>query len=106
MSNGTVEFAHIKLAAGKTEAELVAASNHFQHFLDQQPGFLSRQLIRSKDGSYADLVHWTSHEAAMAVGEKIASSADCQAYFAVMDFDAANVMEGVSHYDVLAAYRP
>jgi heme-degrading monooxygenase HmoA len=105
MSNGTVEIAHIKLAIGKTETELIAASNQFQHFLNQQSGFLSRHLIRSRDGSYADLVHWTSDEAAMAVGEKIASSADCQAYFALMDFDPAKLMEGVVHYDILAAYR-
>lgn len=104
MSNQTVELARIKLAPGRTEAELIAASNQFQRFLAVQPGFISRHLIRDAAGAYADLVHWSSRDAAEAVGEKIMSSADCQAYFAVMDFDPANLMDGVSHYDILASY--
>ena len=40
MQNPVVETARIRLREGVSEAELIAASNHFQTaFLDAQPGF-------------------------------------------------------------------
>ena len=56
-----VEWAPIKLAAGKTEADLLAASNAFQQdFLAGQPGFLRRELVCKSDQDFVDIVHWRS----------------------------------------------
>jgi hypothetical protein len=105
MTKPTVEIANITLAAGKTEADLIAASDRFQKdFLAGQPGFLRRELVRLDDTHFADIVHWRSLEEAHAVGERIASSGACQLYFAVMAFDPEKPMDGVTHYASLATY--
>lgn len=105
MNNRIIELAAIRLAPGRTEEELVAASDRFQEqFLALQPGFLRRELARLDEHRFLDLVHWRSMADAEAVGGKIAGSSACQAYFAVMAFDPANPMEGVSHYQSLALY--
>jgi Antibiotic biosynthesis monooxygenase len=104
MSQPVVETARIALAPGRTEADLIAASATFQSFLDGQPGFLSRELLKAADGSYLDLVHWQDHAAAEAMMQDAMTSPACQAYFAVMDMSAADPTAGVAHFDMLARY--
>ena len=51
MSPVTV-LAPIKLAAGKSEADLLAASKIFQEeFVAHEPGVLRRELVRKPDGT-------------------------------------------------------
>lgn len=103
----TIEFATIRLAPGVTEDALIAASDGFQKaFLAEQPGFISRALVKNDDGTFADVVRWRSHEDALAVAEKIMTSEACQGYFAVMDMsaDSGDGMSGVSHHAVLRTY--
>ncbi|WP_299621529.1 antibiotic biosynthesis monooxygenase [Pelagibius sp.] len=105
MSGYTIEWASIRLAKGKTEADLLTASNTFQsEFLDRQPGFVRRELLRLQTGDYADVVHWRSMEDAAAIMEKAAGSPACQAYFAVMEMDSDDPAEGVEHHHSLAVY--
>lgn len=105
MSSTVIEMAEIKLAAGKTEADLLEASNRFQEeFLSVQPGFLGRELVRKEDGQYADIVRWASMEDAAAIMEKAATSPACGGYFSVMEFNPENPDAGVSHFGVLSSY--
>lgn len=79
-------IAPIKLSAGKTESDLLAASKHFQEaFVDQEPGILRRELVRKADGTYLDIVQFRSAADAGDVIEKEQSSTACQQFFAVMD---------------------
>ncbi len=105
MSNKVIEMADIKLAEGRTEADLMHASQRFQsEFLSEQPGFVARELVRKSDGSYADIVWWDNEETAMAVMQKAESSEACRAYFSVMEMNPENPAEGVAHFSVLAGY--
>ena len=105
MSTQTIEIATICLAPGRTEGDLIAASNRFQEqFLSHQPGFLRRELARMGEGTYIDLVHWRSMEEAQAVAAKIEASEACQTYFALMALDPEKPMDGVAHYHSLAVY--
>lgn len=104
MTTTTIEMARITLGTGKTEADLVAASNAFQRgFLADQPGFIRRELVKTEGGGYADLVTWRSMADAQAIMAKVSSSAACLAYFAVMDM-SGDMTAGVAHYEVLASY--
>jgi len=88
MTDPIVELAKIRLAKGKTEADLLAASDQFQKdFLDAQDGFIRRELVREPSGDYIDIIHWESQAHADAVGAKIETSEDIGAYFSLMDFD-------------------
>lgn len=85
MSPVTV-LAPIKLAEGKTEADLLAASKTFQQdFVDHEPGVLRRELVRKPDGTYLDIVQFRSHEDYLDVVKKEMESPVCATFFAVMD---------------------
>lgn len=105
MTHPIVETARITLAPGKSEADLVAASHAFQSaFLDRQPGFLRRELLRLDGRTYLDLVHWESRAAADAMMQAAMTSEACAAYFAVMDMGSGDPTAGVAHYASLVTY--
>ncbi len=105
MNEKIIEIANITLAPGKTEKDLVQASNTFQTFLSGQPGFIARSLVRKADGSFADVIEWRDRASADAIMQVAANSPECGAYFSVMDMAAMDPTEGVLHYSVLAEYQ-
>jgi len=105
MSDNIIEMAEIKLAAGRTETDLIRASDRFQtEFLSRQPGFIGRDLVRMEDGRYADIVRWESMSAAAAIMEQVPNSPACGAYFSVMEMNPENPQEGVHLYRVMTSY--
>ena len=100
MTNHVIEIAKIRLAANVGEDELVAASDRFQkEFLSNQPGYLSRDLVRLGDGGYADIIRWERPEAAVAVLTKLSGSPACRDYFSIMDTD-----EGFGPHPIISSY--
>ena len=87
----------IKLANGKSEADLLTASKVFQQdFVAHEPGVLRRELVRKPEGTYLDIVQFRSHEDYLDVVEKEMESPACTAFFSVMDlgdFDPEAEME-------------
>lgn len=80
-----IEWAPFRLREGVTDAELLEASAAIQRdFLDRQPGFLRRELARSDDGIWSDVVHWSDAAAARAAMDTAASSPACHRYFHLM----------------------
>ena len=105
MANPVTVLAPIKLAAGKTEADILTASAMFQkEFVDSQPGILRRELVRKSDGTYLDIVQFRSMEDAMAVMEKEKESAACHAFFSVMDLGAEDESGNFEFYQSLETY--
>lgn len=79
-------LAPIKLAEGKTEADLIAASAVFQRdFVAHEPGVLRRELVRKPDGTYLDIVQFRSHDDYLDVVKKEMESPVCATFFSVMD---------------------
>ena len=100
-----IEWAPFRLRAGVSEEALTQASNALQRdFLQSQPGFVSRRLLRAADGSYVDMVVWASEAQAMAAMEQAAGSDACRAYFSVMGADHAEPGAEVSHFVQLVVY--
>ena len=86
MTTAITVFAPIKLATGKTEADLLAASERFQRdFVNDQPGVLRRELVRKGDGTYLDIVQFRSMKDAEEVMELEKRSDACHAFSAFMD---------------------
>lgn len=105
MTNPITVLAPIKLAAGKTEADLLAASDRFQkEFAGAQPGLLRRELVRKSEGEYLDIIQFRSMEDAEDIIEK--ESAACHAFFSVMEMDMDNpdTTAGIDFYQSLATY--
>lgn len=105
MSNPVTVIAAIKLAAGKTEADLLAASELFQkEFASHQAGLTRRELVRKGDGGYLDIVQFRSMEDALAIIEEEKKSAACHAFFSVMDMETEGETDGVDFYQSLETY--
>jgi len=105
MSDRIIELASIKLAEGKTEHELIKASEVFQEqFLSGQDGFVRRDLVRKEDGTYMDIILWESRTHADAIFEKAQKSEAVGQYFSLMDFNPENMTEGVEHCGLLKSF--
>lgn len=105
MTNPITLLAPIKLATGKTEADLLATSDRFQkEFANDQPGLIRRELIRTGEGEYLDIVQFRSMEDAEAIIEKEKESTACRAFFSVINMDTADTSDSVKFYQSLATY--
>ena len=107
MTTPITVLAPIKLATGKTEADLLAASERFQReFASLQPGVIRRELVRKGDGTYLDIVQFRSMKDAEEIMELEKESAVCHAFFAVMDMDmdSADESDAEMFYQSLATY--
>lgn len=103
-----IEWAPFTVRAGVTEEMMLAASEQLQRdFLERQPGFLRRELVRSDRGQWTDLVYWESREAVEQAMLAVADSGVCQRYFALMaGADHADPGGGVTIFEVRASYQP
>ena len=107
MTTPITVLAPIKLGEGKTEADLLAASDQFQKdFCDDQPGLIRRELVRTGNGEYLDIVQFRSMADAEIIIEKEKESPACHAFFSVMDMDmeAADESYDINFYESLATY--
>lgn len=87
-----IEWAEFSLRPGVTHAELVeAAAAMQQQFLDNQRGYVSRQLLAIGPDRYADLVTWRSRDAADAAIARAGEYSACRDYFALLRVDTQPV---------------
>jgi hypothetical protein len=101
-----VEWAPFRLAPGAEEAALLEASEILQRdFLQRQPGFVRRELLRGADGQWVDLVVWRDKPSAMLALSAAGSSAACHAYFHLMvGGDTMDASTGVLHLHLVRDY--
>ena len=101
-----IEWAPFRLADGVTEAALLEASEALQReFLQHQPGFLRRELLRGTNDEWVDLVTWADRRSADAVLDAVRSSTVCQAYFRLMKGgDTMDPGDGLLHLQRVRVY--
>lgn len=88
MTTAITLLAPIKLAAGKTEADLLIASDIFEkEFVSKEAGVVRRELVRKGDNEYIDIVQFRSMKDMEEVMEKEKTNPICHAFFAVMDLE-------------------
>ena len=66
----TIEIVEFRLGRG-TGAAFVAANQPLNEWLKAQPGFVNRQLAERDDGSYIDVLIWSSRSDAEAAASKV-----------------------------------
>lgn len=107
MLETTVEWAPFTLAAGATEAELLAAADAVQReFLAERPGFVRRELLRGEGGRWCDLLHWTDPGAAHRASAEAAESAICHRYFELMGPPPPDGGAGMLYFTQVRSYAP
>lgn len=105
MTQTVTVLAPITLASGKTEADLLAASQTFQtEFVAHEKGVLRRELVRKPDGTYLDIVQFRSAADFTDVMKREMESPACQALFALIDMDAMKDEPEIGFNVSLATY--
>ncbi len=69
-----VELVFFELKEGVSEKDFLLASENFEkNFVESQKGLFSRNLIKSENNLWADMVVWETMNDAMKAGKKIGS---------------------------------
>lgn len=102
-----VELAPFTLQDGVSEAMLLEASHAVQkEFVEKQPGFIKRELIRKSEKEYMDLAHWVGKEHAKKTAQRAFENPVCLKFFSLMkDVDPNDPNAGVLYYDLVSSYE-
>lgn len=74
-----MEIVSFKLNEGASDTAFLEANEKLNSWVQLQPGFESRKLLKQKDDSWMDVIQWATLEQAQKAGEKIMSElADSQ----------------------------
>ena len=81
-----VEVSRFRLVQGTDEQAFLDAAEATQSgFLGKQQGFVGRDLLRTEDGSWMDIVRFEGGEAAQAAFEGFAGHPDVKAFESMLD---------------------
>ncbi len=80
-----MEIVSFRLVAGTSDAAFLAAAKGTGTPLQAQPGFVSRSLTRTDDGTWTDHVLWSSMAAAMAGADAMMAEPAFSPFMALID---------------------
>ncbi|WP_433521420.1 antibiotic biosynthesis monooxygenase family protein [Nocardia pseudovaccinii] len=91
-----LEAVTYRLQPGVTTEEFLAEGDNSIKFLQRQPGFVSRRLIKAtgEEQQWIELVWWKSHELAEQAGIDVQQSPECQKFFGLIDFESIVLLHG------------
>jgi hypothetical protein len=81
----TIELVTFRLNPGINRADFLAAAQRTEAAVRRQPGFQARMLAEGADGTWADIVTWASHDAAMTAAKVIMSDPDFAPFGQMID---------------------
>lgn len=80
-----VELVTFRVRPGISPDQVTDAAEEVNRFLLEQPGFLSRHLGATEDGTWYDILYWESGDHVAAAMEKVAASPHCALFFGLID---------------------
>lgn len=101
MSEYVLEIVLFQLAEGVSDAEFLTAARGVEPWLEQQPGFVKRQINRDSQGHWLDLIHWNSLEEAQAAAAQIMSKPEGQAFGATIKPESIQMFHMRSVHDLV-----
>jgi len=87
-SDMIVEVVIWKTKSNFTEEETLYKAKAVNKFVENQKGFISRNLSKNEQGEWLDLVYWNSIEDAQAAAKLAQSSEICQPFFDTIDMSS------------------
>ena len=79
-----VEFSQFNLEDGANVEEFLEAIELSQDFIEDQPGFIDREVLRSGD-EWFDIVRWESKEHAEAAAQKFEGAEEVEEFAKMID---------------------
>src|SRR3989338_92445 len=97
-----VETAKFKLKKGVTDSQFLAASQKaFDGFLSKSKGFVSRELVKSEDGTWMDIVHFETEKDAQEVFDNFSKNPSAKDFEAAIDPATASM----GRFEVVKKYN-
>jgi heme-degrading monooxygenase HmoA len=105
--NQIIEFAPFELKESIDAKALLTASETLQReFLENQRGFIKRELVKKSASEYVDIVYWDNKTDADNAVEHAMKSTVFYSYFQLMkETDHHNPGAGVSHFEIIGEYN-
>lgn len=86
IKNLTIEIAQFKLVPGTEDAGFLKAADVVQkNFLRKQKGFVDRELSKSDDGQWVDILHWKTMQDALKASEEMLKNPSCLDFIQKID---------------------
>lgn len=96
-----IELAQFKIKTGISDAEVLAASQEAHNgFLAKQKGYVSRELLKSSESEWVDIIHWETIEDAQAAMQNFMGSPSTKRFVEVIDDSSIKMM----HLEVVKNY--
>lgn len=96
-----IELAQFKTKTGISDSEILVASQEVHDgFLAKQKGYISRELLKSADGEWVDIVHWETMKDAQAAMQNFMGSPSTKKIVEVIDDSSIKMM----HLEVAKKY--
>jgi heme-degrading monooxygenase HmoA len=92
MADVVLEIVTCKMKEGVTDAQVIEAADALQRDVAGMPGFVGRQVLKSGDGTWVDVVRWTSEELALAAFKEIEERPSAQAFMAITDMSSVTML--------------
>lgn len=92
-----IELVLFRLLENSTDEEVVEVSDKINPVLQKMPGFISRNLAKTDDGQWADIVYWDSMVNAQKAAKNILEHSECEQYFGMIDQSTSRMQ----HFEIL-----
>jgi hypothetical protein len=80
-----VEVVLFRVKDGIKEMAFLREATVVQAWIEQQPGYISRELLKTPESQWLDTVRWTSLELAEKAAAKIMNDDHCKPFMAMID---------------------
>ncbi len=88
-----IELVQFKAKSGVSDIEVLAASQEAHDgFLAKQRGYVSRELLKSSEGAWVDIVHWETMEDAQAAMDSFMGHPSTKKFGEVIDPSSIKMM--------------
>jgi hypothetical protein len=86
-----IELVTFRMMPGTDDATFIAAVGQSTAFLEQQPGFLAREVGLTATGEWANIVRWSDLDAALRAAAAFNAAPETQSFNACLDRDTVQM---------------
>lgn len=86
MSKVVIEITQFRLVKDVVDQEFLREAEQVQHlFLEKQPGYIDRELLKDEEGQWIDVLHWETIAQAQAAAQAMLQEPACQGFIRMIE---------------------
>ena len=89
---GVVEVVLVRAKPGVTDEQILEAADGLQREVEHFPGYIGRQVLKSEDGQWLDIVDWVSLDDALRAAEAIMQRPIAQTYLSLVETESLRTL--------------